>query len=497
MNEIIEDRKPRLTILGLGPGDPRLLTRQAWEILENAREIYLRTQEHPTVKGFPAPLVIHSFDRYYEESMGYREVYQKIIDRVWALSQRPEGMIYAVPGDPLIAEATVPPLIEKAREHGLSYQIVPGLSFIEAAFSSLGFDPLPQTSLLDALEVIEQHHPPFPPDKPVLIAQIYSSQIASELKLTLMAVYPDLHPVKLIHRAGNEDQQVEDLPLYAIDRSESIGNLTCLYLPPLEAGTSFEAFQEVIAHLRAPDGCPWDREQDHQSLRPHLLEETYELIQALDDDDPQAMREELGDLLLQVVLHAQIGYEYGEFTMAEVLKGIHDKLIFRHPHVFQDLDLENSEQVKQNWERLKARERVENGHKTKGILDGVVSALPALTQAQTIQQRVARVGFDWDDMQGVVDKVGEEIQELIQAGSERQRWQEMGDLLFALVNLARWLEVDAESALRNANQRFRTRFNRLEQVAAARGRVLESLSLEEMDQIWEEIKADHSADSGR
>ena len=162
MNKNHEGTNPGLTILGLGPGDPRLLTRQAWEILENAGEVYLRTREHPTVGGFPSRLEVHSFDSYYRESSSYRDVYQRIIDRVWTLSQRPGGVIYAVPGDPLIAEATTPLLIDRAQEHGLSYQIVPGLSYIEAAFSSLGIDPLPQTALVDALELRDRYHPPFP-----------------------------------------------------------------------------------------------------------------------------------------------------------------------------------------------------------------------------------------------------------------------------------------------------------------------------------------------
>jgi tetrapyrrole methylase family protein/MazG family protein len=176
---------------------------------------------------------------------------------------------------------------------------------------------------VDAFELANAHVPPFPPGVPAIIAQIHSAAMASEVKLTLAAVYPDEHPVHLVHGAGTPGQQVEELELFEIDRSPHLGLLSALYVPPLDRATSFEAFQEIIAHLRAPDGCPWDREQTHQSLRPHLLEETYEVLAALDEDDTRALQEELGDLLLQIIMHAQIASEYGEFNMGDVLRGIH------------------------------------------------------------------------------------------------------------------------------------------------------------------------------
>jgi tetrapyrrole methylase family protein/MazG family protein len=483
-----------IIIVGLGPGDPQLLTREAWELLANIEEIHLRTRQHPTVAGFPDHLKIFSFDDYYRDGVSFPEIYEQILREVMGLGRREQGVVYAVPGHPLVAEATTTAILNQAEREGLSTRVIAGLSFLEPVFTALQIDPLPRTLILDALDLASLHHPPFPPDCPALIAQLYSPRVASELKLTLMTVYPDEHPVTLIHQAGTSEQQVEKVPLYQIDRSKKIGNLTCLYVHPLGTGSSFENFQEIIAHLRAPDGCPWDREQDHQSLRPHLLEEAYEVVYALDQDDPEAMQEEFGDLLLQIVLHAQIGHEYGEFSMVDILEGIYHKIVSRHPHVFSDLDLDGTDQVLKNWEKLKAEERAEKGEEQKGVLDGISPALPALTQAQTVQRRAARVGLDWAEIQGVLEKAAEELEELKQAEDQKERAHELGDLLFALVNLSRWYGIDAESALREANQRFRARFAEVEQAARAEGKALEDYSLQELDHFWEQAKRRERAD---
>lgn len=477
-----------ITLLGLGPGDPRLLTRQAWQILAETDEVYLRTRQHITVEGLPPGLTIHSFDHLYRDHASFEDVYDRIVEEVLTLGQRPEGVIYALPGHPFVAEATGPAIARRAREMGIPVSLVEGLSFLDSVFSSLGVDPLPYTAIVDALTLVEGHHPPFPPDGPALIAQIYDRQIAAQAKINLMGVYPDEHPVKLVHAAGSDDAVVEEIPLYQIDRSEKIGLVTALYLPPLGPATSLESFQEIIAHLRAPDGCPWDREQDHQSLRPNLLEEAYEVVGALDADDPDAMAEEFGDLLLQIVLHAQIASEYGEFTMADVIRGIHTKIVRRHPHVFGEEILDEAGDVIRNWERLKAVERDQNGESEKGLLDGVANALPALTQAQTYQKRVKRVGFDWPDMEGVVDKIQEEIEELCTAPDAQSRADELGDLLFSVVNLARWLEIDAESALRETNNRFQRRFASIEQAARDAGLSLDEMDFDQMDSLWEAAK---------
>lgn len=479
---------PGITIIGLGPGDPGLLTRQAWDLLGKIEEVYLRTRKHPTVTGFPEKLRVHSFDHYYEEGISFEAVYKKIVDTVLSLGKGEDGVVYGVPGHPYIAEATTPEITRQARESDIPVTVVEGMSFVEATFGILGIDPFPQVSLVDALELAITHHPQFPPSAPAMIAQIHSPAIASDVKLTLMSVYPDEHEVKLVHGAGTQMALVETMSLYEIDRSPNIGLLTSLYLPPLEGSTSFEAFQEIVAHLRAPEGCPWDREQTHQSLRPYILEEAYEVLTALDTGDQGSLCEELGDLLLQIVLHTQIANEFGEFNMADVLKGIHEKLTRRHPHVFGDLELTDKQKVLENWERLKLAERSNDSEEEIGILAGMNLALPALAQADGYQQRVNKVGFDWSNIQGVYDKVKEELIEVKQATSSEQRENEIGDLLFAVVNLARWLYIDAESALRSANTRFRKRFESVEELVQAKGMDFSKLSLEELDALWETVK---------
>jgi tetrapyrrole methylase family protein/MazG family protein len=479
---------PGITLLGLGPGDPAKLTREAWEVLASAGQVWLRTKEHPITANLPPGLKIHSFDDLYENGDSYEQVYSAIVEKVLELGKSPRGVVYAVPGDPFVAEATCPEIAQRARSLGLPVKIVNGLSFLEPVFTALGLDPYPRLILMDALELSQAHVPTFPPDMPVLVAQLYSRLVAAEVKVTLNTVYPDEHPVCLVHAAGTKDEIVEKLLLYEIDRSELIGLLTVLYIPALGEGTSFEAFQEIVAHLRAPDGCPWDREQTHATLRTHLLGEAYEALAAMDSGDPLEMAEELGDLLLQIVLNAQIAGEAGEFTMADVLKGIHDKIIHRHPHVFGDVTLDGVQGVLKNWEKLKAVERANSHEPKKGLLDGVPLALPALTQAQEYQDRAARVGFDWKEVTGVLEKIAEEIQEVRKVTNEEELIAELGDLFFALVNLARWKKVDAESALRGTSMRFKKRFTYIEQGARKQGRSLSDMSIAEMEASWQAAK---------
>jgi len=477
---------PGITIVGLGPGNPAHLTREAWEALTTAHEIYLRTARHPTLAGFPTTLTCHSFDEVYETTADFAQVYEIIAERVLELGTRPEGVVYAVPGHPCVAEASVSLIRARARERGVEVRLISGLSFVEPALEALGVDVLPTLQIADALDLVARRHPSFHPDAPALVAQLYSSAIAGDVKLTLMNQYPDDHAVALIHAVGTADERVERLPLFGIDRSPHLAHLTSLYIPPLPRASAFESFQNTIAHLRAPDGCPWDREQTHQTLRSNLLEETYEVLAALDADDADAMREEFGDLLLQIVLHAQIALEYGEFSMADVIAGIQAKIIRRHPHVFGDVIVKGVGEVLENWEKLKAAERGES-KKDNGVLGSVPPGLPALLQADTYQRRAARVGFDWPDVSGVIAKVREEMTE-IEAASAEAVEDEVGDLLFAVVNWARWLEVEPESALRRANVKFAGRFAKVESAARVLGQELRAMSLEELDQLWEAAK---------
>ncbi|MFC2025978.1 nucleoside triphosphate pyrophosphohydrolase [Chloroflexota bacterium] len=477
-------KSPGIKLLGLGPGKVELLTRQAWDLLENSPEIYLRTIHHPIVPALPPQLRIHSFDDLYESCETFEEVYNKIIAQVLELGNQPQGVIYAVPGHPFIAEATSPEIARQAEAQGLSVNVVPGMSFLEPTLTALRIDPLPQTVLVDALELVVNHVPNFSPGVPALLAQVYSNEVASEVKLTLMAVYPDEHPVKLVHSAGLDNELIEDLPLYMIDQSPYIGLLTSLYIPPLDPFTSFEAFHETIAHLRAPDGCPWDREQTHKSLRPYLLEETYEVLTALDSDDPESMKEEFGDLLLQIFLHAQIASENGEYNIVDVLKGINLKIVNRHPHVFGKLDLIDSKSVLLNWEKMKAEERISNGKDKDGILDGVAITLPALVQAEQYQKRASRVGFNFDEGQILFEKLENDLTMIFSDLKRGDPSEKIGEFLFRIVNFARQKKVDSESALREANARFHKRIQYIERSAQAQGLSIDKLSKKEKKKIW-------------
>lgn len=478
-----------IVLVGLGPGDASLLTRQAWEHLHNVDEIYLRTAQHPAVAGFPAGLKTHSFDELYEKGETFDWVYETIVERVLELAGRPQGVTYAVPGHPFVAETTGPEITRRAREKGLPVRVIEGVSFIEPVCSALGIDPFSNLMMLDALELGTLHTPNYPPDVPALIAQVYSRQVASEVKLTLNAVFPDEHPVRLVHGAGTQHKLVEELALYEIDRSKAIGLLTAIYVPPLGHDTSLEGFQEVVAHLRAPDGCPWDKEQTLESLGPMLLEETYEALEALDRQNIDGLREELGDIMLLVTMLAQIASEEGAFTLSEVIHGIHTKIVRRHPHVFGEVAVDGAASVLRNWEKLKEEERQTNGEQaSKGILDGVSKTLPALTRAQAYQSRAQHVGFDWPDIQGVKDKLVEEWAEVARAKPGSELEAELGDLLFAAVNLVRWYKFDAETVLRKANERFYERFRYIEAAARREQRSLGDLTLDEMEAYWQEAK---------
>ncbi len=469
-----------IVVIGLGPGDPNLITRQAWKLLSQADELYVRTQQHPTLAGLPQNVQIQSFDDLYETLEKPEDVYSAIAGKILELGRRQQGVLYAVPGSPMVAEASVGEILAKAKSSGQSVQIVQGLSFIEPALELVGLDALAGLKVVDALEVAACNHPPFSGDEPTILAQMYSRALASDVKLTLMNEYPDEHQVALLHRAGTLSAKIEWVPLHELDHSADIDHLTTLFIPPLPESAGFNALQETVAHLRAPDGCPWDQEQTHASLRQNLLEESYEVLTVIDSGDFTSLAEELGDMLLQIVLQTQIAIDEGEFQMRDVTASINSKLIRRHPHVFSDLEVDGVASVIRNWETLKAAERKPDA----GVLSGVSPAMPALAQADSYQSRAARVGFDWEEISSVLEKLNEEIDELQNAESDIEQAAELGDVLFSVVNWARWLEINPEAALRESNARFRARFELLEERARIDGRELTQMTVDELEELW-------------
>nr|MBC7244080.1 nucleoside triphosphate pyrophosphohydrolase [Chloroflexota bacterium] len=486
-----------ITIVGLGPGAPGLLTAEAQHVLQSAEEIYLRTKRHPTIEGLALSAKIYSFDDIYERAATFEQVYDEIASRIVDLGQRAHGVIYAVPGHPLVGEASVQRILILANQVGLPVRIVAGLSFIEPVCAKLKLDPLNGLQLADATTLAMSHYPVFNPDLPLLIGQLYSRDLAADVKLVLLMAYPDEHSVMLIQAAGTEKETLSTMPLYELDRYAGIDHLTSLYVPPLSQPGSLATFQEIVAHLRAPEGCPWDREQTHRSLRPFLLEETYEVLQALDNEDLTSLKEELGDLLLQILLHTQIAIEQDEFKMADVVSYIVAKLKRRHPHVFGQVQVSSAQEVLANWERIKSEEKALQHHGEENyvgaaeLLTGISPSLPALARAQALQYRVERAGLDWPDIEHVWSKVEEEWKELRAAHKKVAQETELGDLLFSLVSLARWMHLDAESALREATTRFEQRFREVERKCAERGQQLQDLEPLERVRLWNNTKKQH------
>lgn len=331
----------------------------------------------------------------------------------------------------------------------------------------------------------------FDPSLPVILLRGESSDAAalpgrharSGALAVLRSLYPASHALRDL--GDGATHQLEELDEATIAAGDWL-------VPPLEPSDNLgspHGIAAISSRLRAPDGCPWDRRQTHLTLRPYLLEEAYETVDAIENGTPADLAEELGDLLLQVILHAQFAAEAGEFDLTDVYRSISSKIVRRHPHVFGTVEVDGVDGVMSSWETIKAGEREERGKADEGAFGGVVRALPALPASREIQERASALGWDWDAIDGVWEKVGEEIDELREAATDEERLHEVGDVLFALVNLARWMKVDPEEALRTANQRWVTRHRRVEQLAAERGLDLGGMTLAEKDELWDEVKA--------
>jgi tetrapyrrole methylase family protein/MazG family protein len=456
-----------ITIIGLGPGDPSLLTVAARDALAAAPDVWLRTNRHPTVPGLPSGPAYHSFDDIYEREPSFDAVYHAIVARVLDLAARPEGVTYAVPGHPLFGEATVRTLLLRASDAtgapgaAITTRIVPGVSFVDTVAVALGIDPLTDGLLvLDAL-ALDPRGRTFVPHRPTIVAQVYDQRAASAAKLALLESYPPGHPVRIVTATGAANERTIDTTVAALDREASaFDHLATLYVPPLglvDDTRSFEGLRRIVAQLRNPDGgCPWDLEQTHETLKRYLLEEAYEALEALDAGDPHRLAEELGDLMMQILLHAQVAEDNNEFAIEDVIRNIAEKLVRRHPHVFAGLQVEGADEVLRNWETLKKAER--GG---ESPLDHVPQSLPALAQAQSLQSRASKAGYPSTPVtpealtRALRDlTTGTDADTAIAPGASTAAAR-LGDLLFALTAYARQHDLDAEESLRLVLRRFR------------------------------------------
>ncbi len=331
---------------------------------------------------------------------------------------------------------------------------------------------------------------------PLLVAHTHANWVLSDIKLTAEDADPDTQAV-ILQALGTPDERVVTTTWAELDNTIDADHLTSVFIPELRApvGRGYVRFHELARTLR--ERCPWDVEQTHQSLVPYLIEEAYEVVDAvngLDLDDPvtdEHLIEELGDLLYQIEFHATIAEQEGRFNIGDVTQGIHDKLVRRHPHVFGDVEVSGSDEVLTNWDAIK---RAEKGRSS--IFEGIPGSLPSLAYAHKVQKKAAKVGFDWPDVDGALPKIAEEAEEVRAAsalGDAAHTAEEMGDLLFAVVNVARHLDVDAESALRAAAQKFRTRFEHVERLANERGITMSASELATLDSLWDEVKRAESS----
>ena len=478
----------RVVIVGLGPGPRNTVTQATLEAIERIEVQFVRTKRHPTADLMPNAT---SFDSLYDTLPTFEDVYSAITEAVVAAALQHGEVLYAVPGSPLILESSVAQLRADSR---VDVQVLPALSFLDLAWEALGIDPVNAgVRLIDghrfALEASGERGP-------LLVAQVHADWVLSDVKLSHESANGN-EPVVLLHHLGLPDQRVEHTTWQELDRVLPADHLTTLYIAQMAEPVSGELarLHQLARTLR--EQCPWDREQTHDSLIKHLIEETYEVvdaIDALDANDPatdDAFIEELGDLLYQVEFHATIAEQQGRFSMADVARSIHDKLVRRHPHVFGDVVANSANDVVQTWDEVKRSEK-KSADGAASTFTGVAKSGPSLQYATKIQKRAADVGFDWPNADGAFEKIVEESAEIRQAvalNSDPETVRmELGDLLFSVVNLSRHLGHDAEQALRGASDKFRHRFEQVEQLALSRDIDLANAPLEQLDALWDEVK---------
>ena len=452
---------PQLLLLGLDPGGASPIPSAAREFLARSAALLAGNPKHPLIRQAGGECVREA------SAAGLRK----------ALAGRQDTAYIAV-GHPLLDDGSAREFHAAAVSAGWEVEVVGAPSLLELAYTKLALGSTPHT-------VAGGPAPAAAPWETALL--VLAANVSPRALRELARRYPAGHEVDGLALAGGPEPVPAALPL----REAMARHCDVICVPPVTPLQMLEAPQTLrwlMARLRAPDGCPWDQEQTHQTLRKHLLEETAEVLDALDEDDMVALREELGDLLLQVYFQAQVAEEQGDFTFDDVVRGISEKLVRRHPHVFGDRAVGSAEQALANWEQIKQEEYAAQGKERRSLLDGVPRSLSGLATAQAIGNTVVKVGFDWPDVQGVVVKLREEIDELVAAESVEHRFEELGDVLFVLAQVAKWLQVDAEEALRASNAKFRRRFAYMEDVARHAGSELGDYSFEKLDSLWEEAK---------
>src|SRR6478735_747267 len=486
----------RIVVVGLGPGGLDHVTVETLAAIERIPERFLRTSRHPSASLVARPT---TFDDLYDTADTFDDVYVEIADRLIEAARDRGEILYAVPGSPLVLERTVRYLRERCADPAadVELEILPAMSFLDVAYARLGIDPVEA-----GVRLVDGHDfatAAAGERGPLLVAHTHANWVLSDIKLAVDGASGD-ERVTILQALGTPDERIVDTTWAELDRTVDADHLTSIWIPELATpvGAEYVRFHQLARTLR--EQCPWDIEQTHESLIPYLLEETYEVVdalQALDADDPSTdddLIEELGDLLYQIEFHATIAEQEGRFTIADVAAGVHDKLVRRHPHVFgrdgEIVDVGAGEgavdRVLANWDDIKRDEK-----QRTSILQGIPRSMPALGYAAQVGRKASKVGFDWPDVAGAFEKIAEEAHELQEAIDEAQpdeQRDELGDLLFAVVNVARHLDIDAELALRAATDKFRARFETVEQLAIDRSIDLRTSDLATLVALWNEAK---------
>ena len=480
--------KPSITVVSLGPGDPGLLTLQSAEALRSARMLFLRTARHRAVKWLEEQgIAFASLDDMYDRYDDFDEMHRAMARLLWnKAAEKPVtyAVIDAAADESLAAlRDTLPP------EGKLT--VLPGVSMADSCLALLPPD-LPRSGNVRILPAVSWEKATHDPSLPLLITEIWNPVLAGDLKLWLTDLYDDEQEIVLFPSSAKIDRKPVCIPLMELDRQRTYDHTVCIYLPAVglqeRQRYCFQDLVDILAILRSPDGCPWDREQTHESLRKYLIEEAYETIGAIDSGDPDAIADELGDVLLQIVFHADVAKSHQDFTISDVTTAICRKMIFRHAHIFGTDHCETAEDVSANWDRLKKQEKGLTTHAS--VLADVSKGLPALMRAAKVQKKAAQSGFEWPDALAALPKVHEEIQEVeAELENGRDPAEELGDLLFAVTNAARMCGLEPEQVLSAATEKFIRRFTVMENMIISDGKALEGLTLSEMDVYWKKAKA--------
>ncbi|MBR4457652.1 MAG: nucleoside triphosphate pyrophosphohydrolase [Clostridia bacterium] len=475
-----------VTVVTLGPGNPNYLTRQAEKALREARHLILRTSRHRTADWLrDEGIAFTDFDALYDRYDSFDELHRAMAEALWLEAER-HPVTFAV--QDAITDGAVRCLRE-TQPDGASLRVIPGISASDVALAEAGI--VGDGWLIVPASDIGRVTPD--PEWPLLVTEIDDRILAGEVKLHLAALYGDEAPVLFCPSTAKTSRKPSRITLCELDRQPAYDHTVCAVLPP--AGLTdrdrygFEDLVRIMARLRGEGGCPWDSAQTHQSLRKYLLEEAYEAAGAIDEDDMAHLADELGDVLLQIVFHADIGRSSGEFDITDVTSAICRKMIRRHTHIFGEDRCETADQVSDNWERIKREERHQRTQSE--VLRDVSKALPALTRAAKVQKKAAQVGFDWDTAAEALPKVTEEAAEVQEElAAARDPSEELGDLLFACVNVARLAGCDPEEVLTAATEKFIRRFTRMEEAILRDNKDFKGLTLAEMDVYWNRIKHD-------